>query len=240
MEKKIEMSTNKNFLIKESELQKLPLFKSEITGKWWYGITHYDFLNQLRTKAENHNWKLWSFKCFLTKDQTTMAATAKVDITNFELWSKDYKLTVGVVNSNSQKVSLRIYAGVSLIKEDTCIVLYEKKIGKHTVGLASKIGDKLDNVIFHLDLVIKKTFKKEFDILNRISIDDFKNRWLLTEAARRQYMPWSRVGLVDSLFKQSRKNAWELLLCFARIAKQNPPLLQMPQLLKFYKLLRDK
>jgi hypothetical protein len=134
---------------------------------------------------------------------------------------------------------MQIYGGLILPENGTVVgvPILSEGLGKHTASKIQNVGtsiaeflDRVEKMLKHADMWIHKLEKNhpsEKEIQAKLHI-----------AGRFRWMPWSRIGRIDSFIEEYKKAGNPISMCdliklFSLVAQMSPPLKQMKNIYKF-------
>lgn len=201
-----------------------PLEPPKKATRHWQGIPHKELIRSLL--RHTRGMKRRGLTIHLSKDRFEMAAVHTI-------WPEmDQPIQIGVINSNSMQRQLTFYLGPVI--DGIGLSLDKYLCGKHRTGvdLSQQIGWVLTatKALPEIKAYVYHTAINELDH-NHITPEEIQTA--LTEAGRKGLMPWSRLGKIDLLLRDKTTTKLDVLLAFAKVAKMNPPLKQMPQVYRF-------
>ena len=228
------------------EVPSTPPRRPEAAGRYWLGVPHSDLLQAIQKDAARRGKDLAGHQAFISEDGNEMAASACLAMPKGKA-SEVYAL--GVTTSNARRRALRVYAGVTEEGVGFPLLLLPVRT-KHTPGL---LPEALAADIFdYLQDSGLRRIRKEIRYLKRNKLSYSQACVFLclaggknTSSTRGTIMPWSRIGRIDALFRSLCRDddsatRWDLLKCFAQVAKMNPPLEQMRQIWEFSRLMKGE
>jgi hypothetical protein len=112
-------------------------------------------------------------------------------------------------------------------------------LGKHTEANTENLEETIDNGLSEY-LNYASGFSTIIENLHKRNVTEEEFTRIMLKASREELMPWSRLRRIDKLFKDVSHSAWNLLVCFATVAKMNPVLKQMNQVAGFRQMLQTE
>jgi len=217
------------------ELSAIPLVPAPRAGNKWEGIEHSKLMDLILLKLREREWTAGIPTLITSKDGADFAGWLPLTVPSVEA-PEGQRLAMGVVNSNAMHGPLKLLVGTSILLSNQCIVLASVTVAQKRIqGL--DLDSKLDEGLRQFRIKAKCIGKINNLLQKRYLNEEDSNR-ILMNAGRLEMMPFSRIGRVDELYRrENHKTSWSLLLSFATVVKMNPPLQQMDQLLRFFRIL---
>ena len=158
-----------------------------------------------------------------------------IPLTNYKVeLGEGQTLAIGILNSNNMHGPMKLILCI-LLNESVVVLGSVTVVVKRTVYL--DLDEKLDEAI-RIFRVKANCIPKIEEKLQRKHLDDDESNRLLMDAGRLEIMPFSRVGQIDAKYREdNQRTAWNLLCAFAQVVKINPPLKQLDQTERFFKLI---
>jgi hypothetical protein len=210
--------------------------RPEGAGAYWAGTSHHEVLTTTEDIVNAQGFWLKDQVAALSINGLEMAAAWQTDVI-----TSAGRAWLGVTNANTGHSACRLWCGL-VMPGGEAVVPWCHHVGRHTTGV--DMTDRLAEgvkVWYHWARTLGKVVENAAcKYVNRPEA-------VLVSAARRKFMPWSRLKYVDKLFSQPRDpkatpkgTVLALLLAFGFVVRRNPPLLQLPQLHGFYQLTQEK
>ena len=233
---------NTNQQLTLEKLSKVKFKRPKNAGKYWQGIPHYDLIWNILNHIDTLNYtildKQWIVDegriCLaLNKDKSDMVACLEISISSIQL-PNGIIPSLGIINSNSMRSSLKTYVGLVVKPANNGIVIASPFLKvKHTIHL------DLENLTEAIISTFHQKLKRAPEFIESLKtkelLTDEINR-ILIEVGTKNIMPWSRIGQV--IDNSGKWTAWKLLNAFSNITKQSPSFNQLEMLNRFRKLLQ--
>lgn len=234
------MITVHNNNVNESQLSEIPIYKPQKAGQFWQGIQHGELVNTLKTQIEKKQLKILEEKYSVSNCGSELVGAYGLSSPFFDL-GEEQELALGFITSNAMKNRLKIFVGSKIFVCSNGMVSGEVVMKKkHTIRLKL-----VEEISLAIDTYVEKI--KEIPIitnkLKSIELSQPNSDLILMEAGRKNILPWSRIGQVESEYRNptyndfNEKTGWGLLNAFTHIVKKSPPLKQIEQINDFRELL---
>lgn len=211
------------------------LIPKQRAGKYWRPISHEEILQSLLPSIRREGIVLGDPLANVSKDKRDVEII--IPIKNVS--NGDLERFLGIVNSNSGHKTLALFAGILHegypipVVQVPYALRHRKSVDvPRTIHKMAKLWCDCDHQVGWL-----------IRIMNTEPIEEIVEERLLITAGRYRLMPWSRIGLIDSIFRSlpiEQQNNWGLLFSFARIARMNPVTVRLEQVAKFKSILPTK
>lgn len=222
------------------QLKNIKVERPKNAGRVWKGIPHYDFVSTIREGIESRGWEIVGEAYSLSKDKADLAGAFDLRIKGINA-PEDQLLSIGFLTSNAMRRSSKLVAGTRVLVCNNGmatgeILMHRKKT--FNLELSEEIEYGLD--------AYAETSVKTIDLVNSMKEREITQREtddILLRAGREGILPWSRVGQVDSEFRNPTfedhrgATSFNLLQAATHVMKKTPALQQMPQMLAFKNLL---
>lgn len=214
--------------------------RPERAGRYWQGVSHKDLVLGLYDEISYRGWMVTEERYALSKSGSELAGALTLDSTDIDL-PDGQTLSLGFLNSNAMKRSLRIVVGTNVVCCNNGMCTGEIVMArKHTKGM--NLFDELAGAMNRY-VTCAKNVKTTVAGLREAELSSKDAEHILMDAGRQKMMPWSRIGEVDAEYREPRfkehgeDTSWALLNAFTYVVKKNPPLNQMGQINSFRALL---
>lgn len=216
------------------ELAGLPSRRPAKAGGYWSEVPHYQLLIELAEAAEAKGYKSGLIEAALNPDQHDLAATIALHPdASFAALLPGMTPALGVMNSNARRFALRVYLGV-ITDDPVGIPLEVLLVRKHSADAVESAARRLTRAIGPAMRRLPAVVARLRD--RRVGSD--RARILVTMAGTKRLMPPSRVlRVLDAFLADRDQSYWSLVTAFARVARMNPPVDQLPQVFGFVNLL---
>jgi len=213
------------------------------SGARWMPIQHGELADTIVSTVEkkglhiaSESWKTYRKGMGLI-GHVDFDSTGKVDLPD------GMKLSLGLKHSNDGLWALTFVVGARVFICSNGMVSGEFVVKrKHTTGM--KMKSFIRNSV--------KKFIKQSRAIGPI-VDDMKEfdieypteEHILCESARRNIMPWSKLGKVDRNFRQTPyeefedNNGWSLYNAYTQVAKEQPEIRQLAVMSKMRELILE-
>ncbi len=224
------------------EVGDVPLVTPSQAGPHWKGIPHYQLLNALLSEIEERGWTADKPRFSLTKNGAGLAGAFEIDVPKIGP-PEGMRFALGILTDNAYERALRLYAGADVSVCNNGLATGQIILAKrHTKNfdLKGEIAMALDDYL----VAIQKVGGIVDGLKNHKLLGGAVYEHLLIEAGRERLMPWSRLGKVDTEYRNPRfpdeigtETSWALLNAFTWVVKRNPPYRQMDQINRFRQML---
>ncbi len=206
----------------------LPLIPPKEAGKYWVGLPHDMILKSLKEALKKQSSYLGDWKCHLSPKAEDM--TFSGETTHCKL------LHYGLLNCNSWQSAARVYLG--LVVGKTAVPVDEVILGKHTLRLVRELDQRMAAAIKILD----GKHKEHVQTIKEWEKKPCKDQhWqVLHESVKKRLLPGERLKVVLDHMEGHGNTVMSMLEGFALATRMGPTLKQLPTMLKFHDMLKEK
>jgi hypothetical protein len=222
------------------ELRRVQLKTPSFAGKWWRGIQHGELVDTLLERIGKRGWTPGDMQFSLGSDGADLAGAIDLDAPGLAP-PDGTRLGLGLMTSNAQHHSLRLYVGATVMVCHNGMATGEIVLcHKHTINfrLKEEIDFALEDYEFHAGRMNQMTER-----LKQRELSPTEAEHSLMEAGRNGLMAWSRIGAVDREYRKPRfaeigtGTSWALLNAFTYVSKRSSPMRQLENINRFRELL---
>lgn len=224
------------------DLRKIPLEIPDRAGRSWLAIPHHLLVKGILKEIDARGWRIIGSGYYTTRHGMDLFGWMRLSIPSLDtieeaplgrVWSPG----LGVATSNAQKRHLSVMSGLIPTGGLGCgVVLSETRSSPRTIG--KTVQEIVEQLMIGYSMEVKR-IEKRFNRLVTTEFLEHTCQKLLFEAGRRGYMPWSRIGRIDKLYREFESKptpAWGLMKAFSRVCTMNPVSDQLDQLWGFTKI----
>ncbi len=214
----------------------LPLIPPKEAKTYWVGLPHDMLLKSLRDELGKQSTYLGDWKCHLSPKGEDMAFSGET--THCKL------LHYGLLNCNSWQSAARVYLGLKV--GQTAVPVNEVVLGKHTLRLVRELDKRMAAAIKILD----RSHREHVKTIKEWEKKPCKDQhWqVLHEALKRRcwgsgpghLLPQKRFQTILDHIEGHGNTVASMLEGFAIATRMGPTLKQLPNMLKFYSMLKEK
>lgn len=156
-----------------------------------------------------------------------------------------YALAIGIRSSYDRSLAVELVAGSKVFVCDNLAFNGEAGISrKHTVNVFRDLPDLIYQMLNRVE-VMKHRQEEEFDLLQRMQLDDRDANHLMVQAIRSNAIPASKLPRVIEEYEHPRheefapRTAWSLFNAFTEVQKSRTPWDQMDGTLRLSAVFRE-
>lgn len=227
--------------VEQLESLPVPTFRA---GAHWRPLPNGELVGALLVEAKNRRWRVGEPQGHAERQGADVIVSARLALPGVPP-PRGTSFAVAILNAHGlspqrNSLGLRLYGGLYLHAEGAGVPFRMYKLGRHTFALnvEEALHGELDH--FQKDCPL---WNMEIEELRGLSLDKSQAMELITEAARRNLIPWSHArffGAYSDNPKRVPGNRWELLREFTAVCKRYSPIKQMGKVLTFHHLLKGK
>lgn len=204
-------------------------------GLHWRGVAHNKLIQHLHDEIAVRNWITGDERLAISPNGKNLAIGIEVSYRDIPT-PEGHSFCLGVLNSNSRHHRFRVLCG-TIVKETKVGIVWSTCPPRKHVGAFD-----LDNSLSEMLTMFERQCEKVCDKYERFQTSILPRVYyhLLFEAARRQFIPWSRLAVLDNFVQHHEElSAWNILHGFAIAIQKNPAFHQMQQVSKFRMLIEQ-